>query len=196
MLSEEEQQITKIDIRRIYDLVSKPELLAVFKLTQREQQVLELFWGKHQTLQEIGDELDLSRQSVLQIYKHAVRRILLSVRVSTRKYMEMDRLVTQLNDLRKKNELLEQELQRYAPKSYTNEELKGTADLSSLNTPVLDLDFSLRVMKCLKAGDIVTLKDLVSRTKEKLLNIRNLGQRALNDIEIELKRLGYKLKED
>ena len=48
--------------------------------------------------------------------------------------------------------------------------------------PIEDVDFSVRTFNCLKKENINTLGELVSRTEEELLAIRNFGKRSLEEV--------------
>ena len=48
-----------------------------------------------------------------------------------------------------------------------------------LKTKLVDLDFSVRALNCLKAADVETLGDLVPFNKNDLLKFRNFGKKSL-----------------
>ena len=56
-----------------------------------------------------------------------------------------------------------------------------------------DLKLSLRASNCLEAENIATLRDLVSRSREELLEVRNFGDTTLEEIEEKLAEVGLKL---
>jgi DNA-directed RNA polymerase subunit alpha len=60
---------------------------------------------------------------------------------------------------------------------------------SLLNEPIERLELSTRARNCLDTAAIVTLADLVHRTKDDLLGIKNLGQTVLTEIEKKLAEL-------
>jgi len=60
--------------------------------------------------------------------------------------------------------------------------------------PVRDLELSIRSENCLLRGGIHTVGDLVSRSKDDLLKIRNLGKISLKEILEKLAKTGYALK--
>lgn len=59
-----------------------------------------------------------------------------------------------------------------------------------LNTPVRDLDFSVRALNCLCAADIQYVWQLVSVKKEFLLQFRNFGKKTLYEIDCFLETYG------
>ncbi|MCB0698262.1 MAG: DNA-directed RNA polymerase subunit alpha [Chitinophagales bacterium] len=52
-----------------------------------------------------------------------------------------------------------------------------------LNTPLEDLELSVRAFNCLKAAKINSLSELVQYTQDELMKFRNFGQKSLSEIE-------------
>lgn len=63
----------------------------------------------------------------------------------------------------------------------------------SLNVSIRELELSNRAFNCLEAERIRTLYDLVQRTEEDLLQIRNFGRSSLEEIQSCLKNKGLSL---
>ena len=82
--------------------------------------------------------------------------------------------------------------------------LPAAADVLSLQAPlesrlgmlVSDLRLSLRANNCLHESGIERLRDLVSRSREELLDVRNFGESTLQEIEEKLAELGLRLGMD
>ena len=51
-----------------------------------------------------------------------------------------------------------------------------------LDTPIEDVEFSVRTFNCLKKENINTLGELILRSENELLNIRNFGKRSLEEV--------------
>lgn len=64
---------------------------------------------------------------------------------------------------------------------------------SRLGMLVADLKLSLRASNCLETEGITTLRDLVSKTREDLLEVRNFGETTLQEIEEKLAEVGLRL---
>ena len=64
---------------------------------------------------------------------------------------------------------------------------------STLDRPIEELDFSVRTFNCLKKEGLNTLRALVQRTPEELLDIRNFGKRSLEEVQEKLTGLGLEL---
>ena len=59
--------------------------------------------------------------------------------------------------------------------------------------PIHELDLSIRSENCLLRGGITTIGDLLQRSRDDLLKIRNLGRKSLTEIEEKLTARGYAL---
>jgi DNA-directed RNA polymerase subunit alpha len=70
----------------------------------------------------------------------------------------------------------------------------GDSDLESkLNMPLAELNLSVRAMNCLESEMMTTVRDLVSRTEDQLLEVRNFGETTLNEVRSRLADLGLRL---
>ncbi|MBM4010201.1 MAG: DNA-directed RNA polymerase subunit alpha [Planctomycetes bacterium] len=82
--------------------------------------------------------------------------------------------------------------------------LPGVASLFAVEAPlesrlgmlISDLRLSLRANNCLHEEGIKTLRDLVTRSREELLEVRNFGDTTLQEIEDKLQELGLRLGMD
>jgi DNA-directed RNA polymerase subunit alpha len=59
-----------------------------------------------------------------------------------------------------------------------------------LNKPVAELELSVRAANCLAAADIVTIRDLVTKSEPEMLKYRNFGRKSLNEIKVILNDMG------
>ncbi len=59
-----------------------------------------------------------------------------------------------------------------------------------------ELDMSVRSFNCLKRAGIDTVKDLVNRTEEDMIRVRNLGKKSLEEVKEKLQSLGLSLKKE
>lgn len=65
-----------------------------------------------------------------------------------------------------------------------------------LETPIDELDFSVRAYNCLKRANINTLGDLTEKTESEMMRIRNLGKKSLKEVMDKIKELGLKFKDE
>jgi DNA-directed RNA polymerase subunit alpha len=70
----------------------------------------------------------------------------------------------------------------------------GDAALDAkLNMPLADLNLSVRASNCLESENIMTVRDLVTRTEDQLLEVRNFGETTLAEVHQKLRDLGLHL---
>lgn len=70
-----------------------------------------------------------------------------------------------------------------------------TEHIAAYSLPIEDLDFSVRSYNCLKREDIHTVGELAARTESDLLDIRNFGQKSINEVKVKLAELSLGLKD-
>jgi DNA-directed RNA polymerase subunit alpha len=56
-----------------------------------------------------------------------------------------------------------------------------------------DLDFSVRTYNCLKRAGINTIGDLVARSEDEMMKVRNLGKKSLEEVIFKLEDMGLSL---
>jgi len=81
------------------------------------------------------------------------------------------------------------------PFGITPVEVEGPEE-EELAIPLADLDIDQRACNLLQEADILTLRDLLSRPREELLDIHGFGQKTLSKVEDRLTELGYTLKSE
>ena len=68
--------------------------------------------------------------------------------------------------------------------------------VKALETPIEELDFSVRAYNCLKRAGVHTLQDLVNKSDAEVMKIRNLGKKSLKEVLDKVKELDLNLKEE
>lgn len=66
---------------------------------------------------------------------------------------------------------------------------------SELSMPIEDLDLSVRSYNCLKREGINSLSELVALSETQLMNIRNFGQKSVDEVKEKLTEMGLTLKD-
>lgn len=66
---------------------------------------------------------------------------------------------------------------------------------TDLTLPIEEMDFSVRSYNCLKREQVVTVGQLIERTEEDLLDIRNFGQKSIDEVKQKLAEMGLSLKQ-
>jgi DNA-directed RNA polymerase subunit alpha len=64
---------------------------------------------------------------------------------------------------------------------------------SKLAMPLADLNLSVRASNCLESENIMTVRDLVTRSEDALLEVRNFGETTLTEVRNKLRDLGLHL---
>lgn len=59
-----------------------------------------------------------------------------------------------------------------------------------------DMDLSVRSYNCLKRANINTAEDLISKTEEEMMKVRNLGRKSLEEVINKLAMMGLSLASD
>ena len=65
-----------------------------------------------------------------------------------------------------------------------------------LEMTIEELDLSVRSFNCLKRANINTVEDLISKTQDEMIKVRNLGRKSLEEVEHKLAQLGLSLASD
>ncbi|MDC0175845.1 DNA-directed RNA polymerase subunit alpha [Planctomycetaceae bacterium] len=72
----------------------------------------------------------------------------------------------------------------------------GPIDLEleeTLNRSLAELNLSVRATNCLESEGITTVRDLVGRSEDELLTVRNFGETTLDEVRERLESLGLRL---
>ena len=65
----------------------------------------------------------------------------------------------------------------------------------TLETPIEEVEFSVRAYNCLKRAGIHTVQDLVNKKESEVTKIRNLGKKSLKEVLDKVAELGLSFKE-
>ena len=65
-----------------------------------------------------------------------------------------------------------------------------------LEMTIEDLDLSVRSFNCLKRAGINTVEDLINRSEEDMMKVRNLGRKSLEEVVQKLNSLGFSLQKE
>ncbi len=73
-----------------------------------------------------------------------------------------------------------------------NDDSKGKL----LEMTIEELDLSVRSFNCLKRAGINTVEDLINRSEEDMMRVRNLGRKSLEEVVAKLESLNLSLRKD
>ena len=65
-----------------------------------------------------------------------------------------------------------------------------------LEMTIEELDLSVRSFNCLKRAGINTVEDLINKSEEEMMKVRNLGRKSLEEVMAKLDALGFSLTPD
>ena len=166
-------------------------------LKEREKTILTmLLEGKD--VEFVAEEYGLTRSRIMQIVSKAVRK-LATVKTFSELRREYKQLVFDNANFQNVIEALQNRIKKLerinnidtAPVSEYDYLLgdKGGTFTALMNTPVYDLEISVRSLNCLKGADVDTLYDLVKCNKTDLMKFRNFGKKSLTELEDLLESL-------
>jgi DNA-directed RNA polymerase subunit alpha len=64
---------------------------------------------------------------------------------------------------------------------------------AKLAMSLAEMNLSVRAANCLETGNITTVRDLVTKTEEQLLEVRNFGETTLDEVREKLSDLGLRI---
>ena len=65
-----------------------------------------------------------------------------------------------------------------------------------LDLTIDELDLSVRSFNCLKRAGISTVEDLINKSEEDMMKVRNLGRKSLEEVIAKLNSFGFTLKKE
>lgn len=158
---------------------------ALYTLTDRERKVLRYRFVDGMTLRETGDQLGVTQERIRQIEAKALRKLRHPSR--SRTYV----FETNMDKLRK----LEKAYSRIIKE---NNELRTRLDIQLRKdvepTPLRETGLSVRAYSCLGRAGIEYVEDLEGWTIERLMKVRNLGRKTLNEVVSKAKDYGITIK--
>lgn len=171
--------------------------VALSKLSEREQKVIELRFKDRFTLDECGRLLDVTRERVRQIEAKAIRKLR---HPAYRRFYKYG-----ISEVIKETEKYQKEITNLYEKKKEAEELKATLDANERylfahgvlldgGAEIEELGLSIRPYNCLKRAGVGTIEELTNKTRGELMEIRNMGLGSLKEIELRLAERGMGLK--
>lgn len=184
------------DIARELYIVGISEALAT--LTEREQGVLLLRFQQKKTLAQCGKECNVSQERIRQIEAKAIRKLRHPSRLKMMKAIppsELQELWADYTKLQSEHEWLKKAFESItAQKAEPSTVTAMVEQAAVLDTPLENLDLSVRSYNCLRRAGKSTLGDLSKMTEDEMKRVRNLGARSLMEVVAKLKEHGFELK--
>ncbi|MEG1015978.1 MAG: DNA-directed RNA polymerase subunit alpha [Bacilli bacterium] len=117
---------------------------------------------------------------VMNVYTNGALKPQEAIALASKILMEHLNILTSLNNISDVTGLLKE-------KEKSNEH-------KVLETPIEDMDLTVRAYNCLKRAGIHTLQDLTAMTENEIMKIRNLGKKSLKEVLDKTKATGLKFK--
>ncbi len=76
------------------------------------------------------------------------------------------------------------------------EKKEDTGKEKVLEMTIEELDLSVRAFNCLKRAGVNTVSDLINKSPEEMMKVRNLGKKSLEEVISKLQSLGFDLNKD
>lgn len=175
-------------------------------LTERERVIVELRFKEGQTYEQVGKAFGVTRERIRQVEQKALRKLRSPSRMDFLVHGMAGVIQQKVEDrIREERSEIYAEAGRFLNEAIGQERteafLKGAArpkdaePARALNMPIDGLGLSVRSHNCLLRAGVETVGDIVRMGREKLMRVRNLGGRSLQEIENTLATLGVKLEE-
>ena len=175
-----------------------------FLLTENEKIVIYKRFKHHESLTTVAEEMDLTKERIRQIECKALRKlrnpsrrckIFIGVNYDDRINELRDKVESKEKELAEKLALLRGKIDKInAVLQEVGFKIKVDSPEDHASIELLNL--SKRSHNCLKRHGVNTIKELTLMTKEELSNVRNLGNKGVEEIIDKLEKLGYGLKAD
>lgn len=171
---------------------------ALAMLTEREQDILRQRYGEKMTLRAIGQIHGVGQERIRQIIARALRRLRHPSRVNMFKAVPLAAMVEQnikYQKICREYEFLSKAFEAYTAMPAAPDVVVPMAELAvTMQTPISELDFTVRTHNCLKRAGKNTLRDIVEMTEDELMSIRNLGRKSAIEVIHKVRSYGLDIR--
>lgn len=171
---------------------------ALNTLTDREKDILIMRYKNKLTLQLIGDRYDIGRERVRQITVRAVWKMRHPSRARMFKAVpvrELEQKQVEYNKLAQEHDTLMNLFDTFIKKP-SNLPTYAKTSVEVMQTPIIDLDLSVRSYNALMRAGKRTLRDVVEMRETELRRVRNLGSKSAREILVKVHDLGLEMKSE
>lgn len=172
---------------------------ALATLTEREQGVIALRFQRKMTLEQSGKEYGITRERVRQIEAKAIRKLRHPSRTKMFQAIplaEIQEQNTKYNELSREYERLSKAFELCTAKTTEPGVVVPMAELAmTMQTPIHELDLSVRAYNSLRRAGKDTLRDIVEMTEADISQIRNMGRKSAEEVMRKVESYGLSLKE-
>lgn len=168
-------------------------------LTEREQKVIRLRFQSGLTYEQAGKHFNVTRERIRQVEAKAIRKLRHPRHWKHWKKDTMDKMFEVAEDrdrLRLENMELKSRLTKIMDAMGMKEEQKQRVMDTKEKAPDVSLDeleLSVRSYNCLKRAGITKLSDFEGWTTERLMKVRNLGRKSMEEVLYKLREHGVEI---
>jgi hypothetical protein len=171
---------------------------ALATLTERERGVLACRFQRKLTLEQCGKEYGVTRERVRQIEAKALRKLRHPSKANMMKAVPLTELQAQHSEYFELQQNYGQLKRAFevlaAQKSEQGVIVPMVQQAERLETPLEELDLSVRSYNALRRAGVDTLGDVAKMTECKLMEVRNLGRKSFEEVVAKLKEYELGLK--
>ena len=128
----------------------------------------------------VGQVTDFDRLT-LEVWTNGVISAKEAVALAAKVLIDHLNLFVELDDMGKKDILVDS---------------RGDSKEKTLELTIEELDLSVRSFNCLKRAGINTVENLINKTEDDMMKVRNLGRKSLEEVVAKLASLGLSLKSE
>lgn len=152
-------------------------------LTPREKTTIMLYYFAEQTLNEVAEQMNFSRENPRRIIKKAIQKLR---DPSHSNILKIGLKEHQIREAEKAK--INEELRTKYLNAYKEEQIQNYQS-NFLNVDIEYLKLSVRSYNCTRRSGYTMVKDLFIKTESELLEMRNLGKRSTQEIETKIENL-------
>lgn len=173
---------------------------ALATLTEREQGVIAYRFVRKFTLEQTAKEYGITRERIRQIEAKALRRLRHPTRISMMSAVPLTELHAEIHaysQLQEDYDLLAKAFETLTAKKAEPGVIISMVTMADiLNTPLENLDLSVRSYNCLKRRGINTIRDITEMSESELIKVRNLGRKSVAEVKAKLTEYGVELRKE
>lgn len=202
-LGDDEEDLLKIEPVSTITMLA---VMEVARLSEREVKVLMFRYRDRLDLYGTGKQFGVTRERIRQIEAKALRKM--RGRKACREILQKgfyqwtqeqirqraDAIVEERIKQFKTQWLIDHPEPEYVAGDPVDPEINERAQ--KMQMTIEELDLSVRSYNCLKRANINTVGDLVKRSYDNLMCVRNLGRKSLEEVVAKLEAMGLKLSEE
>lgn len=170
--------------------------------SERDRRVIYARFRDKKTLDEIADSENLSRERIRQIIAAKIKKLKHPIRLNYLIYGVKGMEAAAVQKAISSNcETALKSICEIADKlgNMPVDDMKAiaeTCETAKTEKRLDELDLSVRCYNCLKRANYETLGDVCSHTRDEISKIRNLGQKAFNELDKVVHKHGLKFKDE